>query len=244
MPLTCISDVVTRRSAPMPHPPAIRRGRSALILVLIVVLLVFSRVAALDSSAGAAVRVTPVAMRMSADEMRGMIARHFAVHPAHGASTQVAAADSFLASGFIFNEDNNASTQVDTAHISKGQAILFKWVSGFHTATSGEGSSDPNTGVMFDRSLTSAAESFTFQYDTVGTFPFYCLVHESSNMRGVVVVRATVAAPPIAVNVPRSGFVAAPWPNPTRAGVSCRIALARAGRARLEVLDAQSRRVA
>ena len=62
-------------------------------------------------------------------------------------------------------------------------------------------------------------------------------------MKGAVIVSAPlgVGSGPMAGHV---GFVAPPWPNPSRAGVSVRFALSHAGRAKLEAIDAQGRRVA
>jgi plastocyanin len=184
----------------------------------------------------------PGGMSMSDDDMRATLSRYFAAHPAHGTSTAAAPVDSFLAVNFRFEEDGNSATQVDTAHITVGNAIRFKWGTGFHTVTSGEGSSDPNSGAMFNNELTSSAENFDFQYNSPGTFPFYCVVHETSNMKGVVVVSAPVGIatePP-----PRIGFISRLTPNPTSGGVTSAINLPRAGRARLEVFDAQGRRIA
>ena len=219
------------------HPIAIRRLRAVLFIALAAALLT------IGGLSRAPAQSAPSAMKMSEGEMRGMLDHYFAAHPAHGAATLAAPVDSFLAVGFVFDEDHNTSTVVDTAHISRGQSILFKWVNGFHTVTSGDGSSDPNSGVMFNRQLTSAAGNFAFQYDTVGTFPFYCVVHESFPMKGVVVVTTPVSAPPVAGGL-RAGFVVPPWPNPSRTGAISRFALARAGHARLEVFDPQGRRVA
>ena len=231
----------------MPHHLATRRGRAALLVALVVTLLVLGALSRVDSSRSAnrvnVSHVMPGGMVMSDDDMRLAIMRHFAARPAHGGSVAAAPVDSFVAINFRFEEDGSASTQVDTARITVGDAIRFKWGTGFHTVTSGEGSSDPNSGALFDKQQTSAADNFDFTYNSPGTFPFYCVVHEASNMKGVVMVKAPVSAPggPVAL---RSGFAAAPWPNPTRAGLTFRIVLANAGRARLEVFDPEGRRVA
>src|SRR5260221_8842128 len=157
------------RSAP-------HRGSNALFVGLILALLVFGALSRVDSSRSAvSVRVShvmPSGMSMSGDDMRATLSRYFAAHPAHGASTTAAPVDSFLAVNFRFEEDGNAATQVDTAHITVGDAIRFKWGAGFHTVTSGEGSSDPNSGAMFNNELTSSAENFDFQFNSPGTFPF------------------------------------------------------------------------
>jgi plastocyanin len=160
-----------------------------------------------------------------------------------GAVIVAAPADTFLANGFAFDTDGNAGTQVDTVFIFAGQAVMWREVSGIHTVTSGTGALDPNVGALFDVPLDTSNPVFTFVFNSPGTFPFFCRQHEGFNMRGVVVVKSTVGVEPIA-GVAGDGFLSAPWPSPTRAGVSFRFALRRAGPVRAEVLDAGGRRVA
>jgi len=182
----------------------------------------------------------------TADPMPGMGPMDwFANHPARGANALAAPTDSFLVSNFNFDENHDgATTQVDTARVVQGDVILWKWVSGSHTITNGTGSSDPNAGALFDQPISSGAPSFSFQFNTVGTFPFFCRIHESFGMRGVVVVTqnlAGVGAPPAPAH---DGFLAPPSPNPAHGATTIRFALAHAGHARVTVLDAQGRRVA
>jgi len=233
------------------HHPRLRRFLPLFVLMFVIVLvaprLLRNTVARASAAESHAAQVS-AGMNMSDDEMRAMAQKYAATHPQHVSaplrlsSTQAAPADSFLASNFIFQEDGNAGTQVDTAHIQAGQSIRFKWVAGFHTATSGTGSSDPNMGVLFNHNLFSAADNFNVTFPDPGTFPFFCTFHEASDMKGVVVVSAPASVPPAhAANV---GFVSALTPNPTTRGVSFRFALAQPGRARVDVFDAQGRRVA
>jgi plastocyanin len=151
--------------------------------------------------------------------------------------------DSFIALTTSFNEDNNTLTQIDTARIQVGDAILFKYGSGIgHSVVNGTGSLDPNMGTLFNLPLGNSSQNFTFTFTTAGIVPFFCALHESFNMKGVVIVSEPAGVGPGAAV--RAGFLAPPWPNPSRAGVNVRFALARAGRAKLEVLDAQGRQVA
>jgi plastocyanin len=46
-----------------------------------------------------------------------------------------------------------------------------------HTVTSGTGPSDPNSGVLFNGSLAGATTTYTRQFNTLGTFPYYCTFH-------------------------------------------------------------------
>jgi plastocyanin len=140
--------------------------------------------------AASSLRMDP-GMPMSDAEMLRQLNVYYAAHPPHAAVTTTPPVDSFLVSNFIFNEDGNPLTQIDTAHIIAGQSIRFKWVNGVHTCTSGSGPLDPNSGFFFDMPMSSAGSNFDFEFDTPGTYPFYCQFHVSSNnMKGVVEVSA------------------------------------------------------
>jgi plastocyanin len=231
----------------MPRRPVFASGARAAIAAipaLIVLAAVLSIARAGAPRAAGRGEAHAMSMSMTAAAMRQRVAEWYATHPSRGGSASAAPADSFLASGAVFDRDHSSLTPVDTAFITRGDAILFKWGSGIHTVTSGEGSLDPNSGLLFDHVLAAVTDNFTFVFDTVGTFPFFCYVHEGFGMRGAVVVREVASAPPAGAIVGRFGFIAPPWPNPTRDGVSCRFAINRAGHARLEVLDLQGRRVA
>jgi len=184
---------------------------------------------------------------MTDASMARMVDSWYSTHPTHGGVVDAAAADTFLASNFIFNADNNVSTQVDTAKILTGQTILFKWVGGTHTTTSGN-PGDLDAGSLWDHALTSAAanQQFSVRFDSVGVFPFFCVPHgDAFGMLGVVVVRADPAGvTPLPDQLGRAGFVAMPWPNPTHAGASFRFRLDKAGRALVRVYDSSGRAVA
>jgi plastocyanin len=183
-------------------------------------------------------------MNMSDAAMARAVAGWFAAHPARGTAATVAPVDSFVASGFTYNIPGDAQT-IDTAFVTQGDVVLFKWGSGSHTITNGTGSTDPNAGLLFDQPLTSTAKSFAYQFNTVGTVPFFCRIHESFNMRGVVVVSASnTGVGPARPAAGAAGFVRPPWPNPTRGGAAFQFALARPGHARIDVHDALGRRIA
>lgn len=70
--------------------------------------------------------------------------------------------------------------------INVGDAV--KWTSsGTHTITSGASSSTPGAGDMFDETL-SDAQTFTFVFNTAGSFPYFCRFHEANGMKGTVTV--------------------------------------------------------
>jgi plastocyanin len=57
-----------------------------------------------------------------------------------------------------------------------------------HTVTSGIGENDPEVGELFDRFLPARGD-FEYTFDTPGTYPYFCRIHDEMNMQGTVVVR-------------------------------------------------------
>jgi plastocyanin len=182
---------------------------------------------------------------MSDEQMAGEVGAWFRAHPAHGEQSTAAPADSFVVEDFDFDENHDGSaTQIDTARIFQGQTILFKWRNGTHTITSGTGSGDPNAGKLFNVPSDINHTVFSFQFDSIGVFPFFCQPHQFDDMRGVVVVRSPASVGPIAGGPQSAGFVAPPWPNPTRGTTSFHFSLPVAGHARAVVIDVNGRRIA
>lgn len=181
---------------------------------------------------------------MTDAEMQRQIDAWYAGHPRVGGGATALGIDAtFTASGTRFDADGSSGTAVDTVRIDVGQTVLWQWVSGAHTVTSGSGPSDPGAGLVFDQPLTSANPQFLHTFDGAGTFPFFCSPHAGFGMRGVVVVEEVVGVSPLPGGR-GIGFTADPWPNPTTAGVSFRFALAVDGRVRADVIDARGRFVA
>ncbi len=181
---------------------------------------------------------------MSATAMQAEAAAYWAAHPRTGAAPGAALgapAATFTVANFEF--DDGTAGQVDTVFITVGESVMWQWVSGTHTITSGTGSSDPNQGVLFNQPSDLNNQQFSFTFNSAGTFPFFCAFHELANMRGVVEVSESVGIGPSTPGA-ALGFVRDPAPNPTRLGSSFRFALRRAGRVRAEVFDAGGRRVA
>ena len=229
----------------MSPSPAFRliRRHPAPATILALMLAGLAWVALAAASRPAAPETHPMPMSMSEESMRAVTSEWFAKHPPTAFRVTAVPVDSFIALSISFDEDNNTLTQVDTARISVGDAILFKYGAGvFHSVVNGTGSLDPNKGTLFNQALTSPSQNFSYTFTTAGHVPFFCVQHEGFNMRGMVIVSPPLGVGPIASV--HAGFAAPPWPNPTRAGVQCRIALTTAGHARLAILDAQGRRVA
>lgn len=230
---------------PKPHRLA-RPRRAAWILSLVALLVLVTAFGVLRSPVRARAAATRV-HTMTDAQMKRMVAAWYASHPIHGTSAAASAADTFTVQNFIFDTDGSLGTQIDTARIVVGQSVMIRWLSGFHTCTSGQ-PGEPTAGSHFDHPVDSGAGNmeFSIPFDTVGTYPFHCQPHgQFFDMKGVVVVGSNpVSVPPRPQEAGKSGFVAAPWPNPTRAGASFRFALPNPGRARVLVFDASGRAVA
>lgn len=77
-------------------------------------------------------------------------------------------------------------------HISAGDSVKWVWVNGSHTVTSGTvDASGKHPDGTFNASINTASTSFTFQFPTAGTFPYYCSPHATCcGMHSSVVVGA------------------------------------------------------
>jgi plastocyanin len=185
-------------------------------------------------------------MAMTDAAMKQAVDNWFATHPRVGGTTKANhTADAVVrVTGFRFDADNNAGTQIDTVKISTGESVEWDWVDGSHTVTNGTGGADPAAGTIFDAASNSLNPTFVVTFETVGTFPYFCRVHEFFNMKGVVVVSSPTGVSPVPGGGSAPGFTRAPAPNPTRHGVDFEFALRTAGRARVEVFDLHGARVA
>jgi len=88
-----------------------------------------------------------------------------------------------------FDADNNNNSPVDTVTINVGDTVLWIWRAGVHTITSGESSSAPDVGDLFDVPSNGSNQSFSYTFTEAGTVPYFCRPHESLNMKGVIVVQ-------------------------------------------------------
>ncbi|GAB4318534.1 MAG: hypothetical protein Kow0074_07790 [Candidatus Zixiibacteriota bacterium] len=72
--------------------------------------------------------------------------------------------------------------------ITPGDQVTWVWTSGIHTTTSGTGPTDPQQGALWRSPITSAVPSFSFTFNLVGTYPFFCEPHFFLGMVGQVIV--------------------------------------------------------
>jgi plastocyanin len=76
--------------------------------------------------------------------------------------------------------------------IPAGETIKWSWEDGMHTTTSGTGSADPQSGVLWNAPIAEGNKTFSFQFNEEGFFPYYCIPHESFDMKGTITVEASV----------------------------------------------------
>jgi plastocyanin len=86
-------------------------------------------------------------------------------------------------------------------NINTGDQIIWTWQGNFHSTTSGNGT--PNG--IWNSGVNNQPHSFTNSFPTAGTFPFYCSVHFSENMTGVVNVAAVAVPPTVSLTNPTNG---------------------------------------
>ena len=82
----------------------------------------------------------------------------------------------------------------DSVQIAAGDTVQWYSIDGDHTSTSGTGQSDPNAGEMYNSPFGSLPPTFSFQFNTPGSYSNFCLPHESLGMTGKIVVTPSVAA--------------------------------------------------
>jgi plastocyanin len=142
----------------------------------------------------------PMSMRhgmpMSDADMQRMVDQHFASSPAHGSSANAVPAATFRVLNYQFDADNNLANGPDVVHIQAGQSVLFQWVNGLHTSTSGD-IGDPNTGAIWDFPVDGSHQQTQVAFPTPGTYPFQCLIHGFDfGMVGTVVVDGATPTKP------------------------------------------------
>lgn len=98
----------------------------------------------------------------------------------------------------------NFSFSPKNVTIDQGDTVRWIWVSGNHTVTNGLSPVAPNVGILFDVPLTSGAPIFSYTFNDVGSFAYFCRVHFGMNMTGSVTVEAVETVDPDNVYVDAS----------------------------------------
>jgi plastocyanin len=79
--------------------------------------------------------------------------------------------------------------------VDAGDTVQWVWTAGIHDVLDGTGPTDPQSGSLFHNALSSSVPSFSFVFNTPGTFPYFCSPHFALGMTGVVIVNQPTSAP-------------------------------------------------
>jgi plastocyanin len=104
-----------------------------------------------------------------------------------GNTTGASGGDSVTISPGSSSPSNGKFFVPDTLTVSKGTTVT--WTNGdttLHTVTSGNPEAGNSSGTEFDSSYLAAGKTFQHQFNTTGTFDYYCSLHPY--MKGKVVV--------------------------------------------------------
>jgi len=92
-------------------------------------------------------------------------------------------------------QDSFSGTSITT--INAGQTVEWQWQSNLHSTTSGtctSGFCTPDG--LWDSQVKNLGFVYTRQFNTVGTFAYYCQIHGGSGMTGVINVLPAGAPQP------------------------------------------------
>ncbi len=79
--------------------------------------------------------------------------------------------------------------------IKQGDSVKWVLIEGYHSATSGtviegeDGKEGIPDGIWDSTLLRSGGESFTYTFNSTGTFPYYCITHFEVGMTGTITVQ-------------------------------------------------------
>ncbi len=190
--------------------------------------------------------VTPVAGQAGAFKVttaRGSIIAHRQATPLALAATQEVAVYRVYPNAFDADGDT-LGTVHDTILVAPGTIVRWERRGpGFHTITNGADSGDPNAAVEFSDIFDEGTNVVQHTFTTPGRHDFFCFIHEPVMLGSIIVTTATAGVDgPGVIREPM--FTRAPSPNPSRGPVTFAIALPRAARTRVQVLDVSGRMIA
>jgi plastocyanin len=78
--------------------------------------------------------------------------------------------------------------------IDAGDTVTWHYTDALtmHTVTSGSGPTDPAMGTLFNTPMDPMHLTFVYQFNTSGSFPYFCTPHFPLGMRGTVTVRCNL----------------------------------------------------
>jgi plastocyanin len=89
---------------------------------------------------------------------------------------------------------------VAVTNINVNDSIIWVWEGSLHSTTSTNSS-----GTLWDSGINNAPHSFTNTFTSPGSFPFFCTVHVSFGMTGVVNVAGSALPPTVSITNPPNG---------------------------------------
>jgi plastocyanin len=120
-----------------------------------------------------------------------------------------------LAATFVVNIGTNLTgTAADvfvpaTNNINVNDQVIWNWMGNMHSTTSGtNGVHGDDNGVpsgLWDSGVNSKPHSFTNTFTSSGTFLYYCSIHFSVGMKGLINVAAANVPPTISITNPPDG---------------------------------------
>lgn len=108
------------------------------------------------------------------------------------------------------NPTSKGSFSPKDVSVLVGDTVIWTATAGTHSITSGTGSSDPQSGALFDHDLDSG-QTFARVFNAAGVVHYYCKPHEGDGMKGTVTVSA-IAPKRQTINLSGTSFSPA---NPT-----------------------------
>jgi len=127
-----------------------------------------------------------------------------------------------------------------TITVEQGDQVEWDWTAGVHTTTSGTPCTADG---LWNAQITSGNPTFTFTFNSTGTFPYFCTFHCAINMVGSVTVQSPSSVP----SSPKAGqaaLVLSATPNPFSPSTDVKFDLAQAGHVRVGVYDSAGREIA
>ena len=87
-----------------------------------------------------------------------------------------------------------------TTTISVNDQVIWTWVGSFHSTTR------TNTPTLWDSGVQNAPHAFTNTFTSAGSFPYFCSVHASLGMTGLVEVVGAGVPPVVTITNPPDGI--------------------------------------
>lgn len=105
-----------------------------------------------------------------------------------------------------------ANFSLSAVTIQIGDTVKWTWAGNNHSATSG---TPNNPSGLFDSGVHNAGFTFSFTFNTAGSYPYYCRIHGAMMTGSVTVTAPTPTPTPTPAPTPTPTPTATPTPTPT-----------------------------